>query len=103
MTQLLECWSRDISSTERRRDVRYDLQIPVVFIWDADGTKCQGEGMTRDISKVDVEILFGRSKSNVSLRGSMQVLRVEAGLNRTGVCGFALSGKRLSVGGAAQA
>lgn len=54
-------------------------------------------------SKVDVEILFGRSKSNVSLRGSMQVLRVEADLNRICVCGFALSGKRLSVGGAAQA
>ena len=108
-------------SLERRRAVRYELHIPVVFFWEnAEGSKIQTGGVTRDISdiglyvfsekcpplksKVRVEVMLAQAGiANASLKGSMQVLRVEDGPEGFGGCGFALAGKTLSLSDAAQA
>jgi len=108
-------------SMERRRVVRYELHIPVVFFWEnAEGSKFQAEGVTRDISdvglyvlsekcpplksKVRVEVMLAQAGvASASLKGSMQVLRVEDGPEGFGGCGFALAGKTLSLSDAAQA
>jgi hypothetical protein len=108
-------------SLERRHAVRYELKIPVAFFWEnAEGSKFQAEGVTRDISDVSVYVLSEKcpplkSKvlvevmlvqpgiANASLKGSMQVLRVEDGPEGFGGCGFALAGKTFSLGDAAQA
>jgi len=106
---------------ERRRVVRYELQVPVAFFWEnAEGSKFQAAGVTRDISdvglyvfsekcpplksKVRVEVMLAQSGiASSSLKGSMHVLRVEDGPEGSGGCGFALAGKTLSLSDAAQA
>jgi PilZ domain len=99
---------------ERRSAVRYRLQIPVLFYWEnAQGHRFQGEGITRDISEVGAYVLSAASpplKSKVelevmfpthvgalktSLRGNMQVLRLENQPDRSGP-GFALAGTALA-------
>jgi hypothetical protein len=87
----------------------------VVFFWEnAEGDKFQAEGITREISHVGVYV-FSRKcpplKCEVrvevtlaqpgivsgSLKGRMQVLRVEDGPEEFGGCGFALGGTPLSL------
>jgi len=106
-------------SVERRRAIRYELQIPVVFYWEnAGGGKFQGEGMTRDISeagvyvftencpplmsKVVVEVVLAQpGTARGLLKGRMQVVRVEHGPEASGICGIALGGKTFSLSSAA--
>jgi len=108
-------------SFERRRAVRYELQVPVAFIWEnAEGGKFQAEGVTRDISDVGVYVLSEKCppmKSKVrvevmlaqqgiagaSLKGNMWVLRVEDGPEGFDGCGFALAGTTFSLSDAARA
>jgi hypothetical protein len=99
---------------ERRKAVRYPLEIPAVFRWeDLSGMPFQGEGVTRDVSDVgayvftatylplqtEVEIdivvspLPGAPKA--WLRGIMQVLRVED--DARGGCGFSLGGEAFTL------
>jgi hypothetical protein len=105
----------EASSVERRHAIRYELQIPVAFFWEnATGGKFQGEGVTRDISeagvyvfteecpppksKVRVEIMLAQPGiASASLKGKMQVRRVEATTEKSGRCGFALGGKTFSL------
>jgi hypothetical protein len=110
-----------LQSVERRHAVRYELRIPVVFSWKSAGDrKCRGEGVTRDISevgvyvftatcpapesKVRIEILMAQPGfASASLKGRMQVLRVEEGPETFGGCGFALAGKQFSLRSAVRA
>jgi hypothetical protein len=105
---------------ERRKSVRYQLEIPAVFRWeDGSGMRFQGEGVTRDVSdvgayvftascpplqtEVEIEIVVpsklpGTPKAR--LKGTMQVLRLED--DRRGGCGFSLAGKAFSLRPAAK-
>jgi hypothetical protein len=109
------------SSLERRRAVRYELNIAVAFFWeDAEGSRIQSEGVTRDISDVGVYVfaykcppLKGKVRiavllaqpgfAGTALKGSMQVLRVDRSTEARVACGFAIAGTTLSLGDAAHA
>lgn len=99
---------------ERRKAVRYQLEIPAVFRWeDLSGMRWEGEGVTRDMSEVgayvftttwpplktEVEIkivvfpLAGAPRA--WLKGIMQVLRLED--DPRGGCGFSLVGEAFTL------
>jgi hypothetical protein len=101
---------------ERRNAVRYQLHIPVVFSWDdPGGERMRAEGNTRDISEVSVFIwseacpAIGDSVEiqvmlsahagtpSTSLKGTMQVTRVENEPQSVRGSGFALSGKAFTL------
>ena len=100
---------------ERRRAVRYELTIPVAFLWaDNDGSALHAEGVTRDISDIGVYVLADTCPplhsevrvevmavepgiASAFLQGNMQVLRVEISPDVSGGCGFALGGSGLSI------
>ena len=73
-------------SLERRRAVRYELQVPVAFFWEnAEGGKFQAEGVTRDISDVGVYVLSERCPPMKSK------VRVEVMLAQQGIAGASLN------------
>jgi len=100
---------------ERRRAARYELTIPVAFLWaDHDGSALHAEGVTRDISDIGVYVLADKCPplnsevrvevmavepgiASAFLKGNMKVLRVEVSPDVRGGCGFALAGSGLSI------
>ena len=97
---------------ERRRAIRYRVQLPVIFFWEnGPGIRCSGEGVTRNVSEVGAYVLSvtcpplggevetemfssGHSRApKVLLKGQMKVLRVDDQPASPGGFGFALAGK----------
>jgi len=101
---------------ERRRAVRYQLEVPVVFLWEnSNGNKLQAVGVTRDISEVgafiftndcpavgshvriEVMLIAQPGMARAILKSSMRVVRVGAGPEKFGGQGFALTGNTFSL------
>lgn len=95
---------------DRRQNVRYDLAVPVIFVWkDHDGKRHREEGYTRDLSKegafvianscppegayVQIELFLPpirRDTSPVEMKGVARVMRVKAGGKADSSGGFAI-------------
>jgi PilZ domain len=98
------------SPAERRKAVRYRLEVPLVFRWRGPGNSRQrGDGMTRDISakgayaigltappvhaRVDVEVyLLGFREPKARIKARMKVSRVDHRVASPGRLGFSLMG-----------
>lgn len=99
-----------IVPAERRKAVRYRLEVPLVFRWQgSEHSRLQGDGVTRDISAkgayvlsvmsppigalVDVEVyLLGFREPKSRIRARMRVSRVDDNVTSSGRLGFSLVG-----------
>jgi PilZ domain len=97
-------------TAERRKAVRYRLEVPLVFRWQGAGRSwLQCDGVTRDISAkgayviavtsppagavVHVEVyLLGFHERKSRIKARMKALRVDTYAGRSGRMGFALKG-----------
>ena len=95
---------------ERRRAVRYLLEVPLVFRWQGSGNRhLQGDGVTRDISArgayvlsvtappvgavVHVEVyLLGFREPKSRIKARMRVSRVDDRATHSARLGFSLAG-----------
>jgi hypothetical protein len=95
---------------ERRKAVRYRLEVPLVFRWQgSERSRLQGDGVTRDISAegayvlavtappigalVDVEVyLLGFREPKSRIKARMCVSRVDDSVTSFGRFGFSLVG-----------
>lgn len=95
---------------DRRQNVRYDLAVPVTFVWkDQNGKRHREEGYTRDLSKegafvvanscppdgayVQIELFLPpirRGTNSVEMKGVARVTRVNAGGKEDSSGGFAI-------------
>ena len=99
-----------VTPAERRRAVRYRLEVPLVYRWQSSGCSVlQGDGVTRDISAkgayvltvsappvdavVDVEVyLLGFREPKSRIKARMRVSRVDDSISASGRLGFSLVG-----------
>ncbi len=97
-------------SVERRRAVRYLLEVPLIFRWlGPERSRLQGDGVTRDISargayvlsvtappvdaEVDVEVyLLGYREPKSRIKARMKVSRVDDRAQGAARLGFSLVG-----------
>jgi hypothetical protein len=94
---------------ERRKAIRYPLQAPIDFRWEAGGIRQMGKGRTRDISEKGVFVLSPVSPplgytvymniilpplqgalQAAQIQGEAQVLRIEPRSDGGETVGFAL-------------
>jgi hypothetical protein len=99
-----------VAPAERRKAVRYRLEVPLVFRWQgSERSVLQGDGVTRDISArgayvrsvtappvgalVDVEVyLLGFREPKSRIKARMVVSRVDDSVSGCGRLGFSLVG-----------
>jgi hypothetical protein len=92
---------------DRREVARFDLSVPVHYTWKVAGAQADGQGKTRDISllgifvitdacpsagsgvRLNVLLRSGTGDSNIVLRATATVVRVESPEDSDGVRGFA--------------
>jgi PilZ domain-containing protein len=111
---------KQVIPVERRKAVRYRLQLPAIFRWqERSGKSFQADGVTRDVSDVGAYIFGDKcpaletvvevqivvppvgGSARAWLRGVMQVIRVED--DPRGGFGFSLVGKTWAITPAEQA
>jgi hypothetical protein len=109
-TQSGEISGQSLHSVERRKHIRYRLDLPAIFSWESSQrSRLQGEGVTRDIglegvfiftatcppadATVYLDVLFplfcGTAPSG-RIKAEARVLRVEHSAGGQGLSGFAV-------------
>jgi hypothetical protein len=100
-----------LHSVERRKHLRYQLDLPAIFSWESSQrTRLQGEGITRDIgpfgafvftsacpppveSTIKIEVLLPPltgAKATIRIKGEARVVRVEPKREKGVTGGFAV-------------
>jgi hypothetical protein len=106
-----EISGQSLHSVERRKHLRYGLDIPVIFSWESSQrSRLQGEGITRDIgpfgafvftpicpppveTTIQMEVLLPPltgAKATIRIKGEARVLRVEPRREKGVTSGFAV-------------
>jgi hypothetical protein len=105
-----EVSGKALHSVERRKRVRYRLDLPAIFSWESsERSRLQGEGITRDIglfgafvftptcppveTTIQLEVLlppFTGAKATIRIKGEARVLRVEPRREKGVTGGFAV-------------
>ncbi len=109
-TQSGEVSGQALHSVERRKRVRYRLDLPAIFSWESSQrSRLQGEGITRDIglegvfiftatcppveTTIQLEVLLPPltgAKATIRIKGEARVLRVEPRREKGVTSGFAV-------------
>ena len=110
-TQSGQISGQSLHSVERRKHLRYQLDLPAIFSWESSQrSRLQGEGITRDIdpfgafiftsicpppveSTIQIEVLLPPltgAKVTIRIKGEARVLRVEQKYEKGVTSGFAV-------------
>jgi hypothetical protein len=109
-TQSGEISGQSLHSVERRKHIRYRLDLPAIFSWESSQrSRLQGEGITRDIdlegvfiftatcppveTTIQLEVLLPPltgAKATIRIKGEARVLRVEPRREKGVTGGFAV-------------
>jgi hypothetical protein len=109
-TQFGEISGQSLHSVERRKHIRYQLDLPAIFSWESSQrSRLQGDGITRDIgplsafvftptcppveTPIQLEVLLPPlpgAKAAIRIKGEARVLRVEPRCEKGVTGGFAI-------------